>query len=457
MSRKLESGRKLRATSQVLVLLMLSALVACDDSSSGSISASTSHSSNPLATDDQALLDSRLVEFSNSHPFSSEREYLMSTYINGHGGAPGVEALARLDLAIDELVHGAIAMSLNSNPQRPRVHWLGAGPRDWFDLSVPGSRWAFDNPDNAYRTVPINSSGTYVIHGQRTGDGPTDMTFSLINDPVTQGTEAFLDGKTIAVEEGGGYRVTIDAEPAGERPNHMQSTDATKLLFIRSNLGDWTEEEHDEIRVEYLGQPADELTDEEIAERASEFLVKAGAVYGGGLLGVLTYGQPVNALPAPGKAAAAGALLSQTNSFGHFQIQDDECLLITLDPGGAEYFIVPVTDPWMVGIDPARQTSLNQSQAVPDRDGRYTFVVSLKDPGVHNWLDAAGLHEGTMMVRWQRLPADGGTPALESQKLKLSELASVLPEGTVMLDAEEREQQLAERRKAYIKRFREPE
>lgn len=32
--------------------------------------------------------------------------------------------------------------------------------------------------------------------------------------------------------------------------------------------------------------------------------------------------------------AAAGALLSQTNSLGHFQIQGDKCLLITPEAGG---------------------------------------------------------------------------------------------------------------------------
>jgi hypothetical protein len=444
-----------RRTAYVIALILFAFIAACDNSSNGIAAVSATQSPNPLATNDQELLDGRLAAFSSAHPFSAEREFVRMSYLDGYGETPSDEAISRLDIAVDELVHGAMAVSLNSNGQRPRVHWLGAGTRDWFGVNVPGSRWAFDNPDNAYRTIPIDPAGAYVIRGQRTGDGPADMTFSLINDPVTQGTEAFLDGKALVVGEDGSYSITVDGEPAGQRVNHIQTTAAAQLLFIRSNLGDWANEEHDELHVEYLGEAAEELSDEEVAARTTAFLHKAGPIYGLALLGAKTRGQPANTFPAPSAVSTPGALVSQANSFGHFRIRDDECLLVTLDPGGAGYFIVPVTDPWMVGVDPSRQTSLNQSQAVADVDGRYTFVVSLQDPGVHNWVDAAGLHEGTMMIRWQRLPAGGGTPALEVQLLNLSELDAALPAGTLMLNAAEREEQLSARRADYLRRFEE--
>ncbi len=439
-----------RLTAPCLVLLAFS-ISACN-----SAGVHSSAADNSLANDAQALLDARLLEIRQAYPFAVERGVLKTAYLGAHGLLASTEARSRLDNAIDELVNGGIAMSLNSNPTVPRVHWLASGPHHWFGLDMPGSRWAFDNPDNAYRTVPISADASYVIHGHRFGNGPADVSFSLINDPVTQGTEAFLDGKQLAIDANGDYRITIDSEPANGRPNHLQSTDATQLLFIRSNLGDWSTDAHDSLKVEYLGEPGAELSDEEVARRTSNFLLKAAPVYGTALLGLKTMAKPANSFPQPSMVATPGALVTQANSFGHFRIADDECLLITLEPGGAEYFIVPVTDPWMVGVDPGRQTSLNQAQALPDADGRYSFVVSLSDPGVYNWLDAAGLHEGTLMIRWQRLPENGGHPALETRLLKLDELNSALPSSTPMISPETRRQQLQNRRSTYDSRFAVP-
>jgi hypothetical protein len=442
-------------TARALIALAACLVISCSDPAITDTPPEFGAGVNPLATLEQAELDARIIAVKDAHAFTVERALLRSQFQLGHGLVASDEALTRLDNAIDELVGGAIAMSLNSNGLQPRVHWLASARHRWFDLDMPGSRWAFDNPDNAYRTVPIDPDAHYVLHGRRSGDGPSDMTFSLINDAVTQGTDAFLDGKRLALRADGRYEITIDPEPANDRTNHLQSTAQTVQLFIRSNLGDWTAEDHDALRVELLDAPGEALSDADVAARASTFLLKAGPVYGLALLGLKTMAHPVNTLPAPSAVSTPGALVTQANSFGHFRIDDDEGLLITLDPGGADYFVVPVTDPWMVGVDPGRQTSLNQDQAVADADGRYTFVVSLQDPGIHNWLDAAGLHEGTLMVRWQRLADDGGTPAIDARLIRLADLPRLLP-GTPVLSNAQREQQLRERRTAYQRRFRVP-
>jgi len=60
---------------------------------------------------------------------------------------------------------------------------------------------------------------------------------------------------------------------------------------------------------------------------------------------------------------------------------------------------------WLCSLDYLHHTaSLNLSQAKPDPDGTLPLVVAPKDPGVANWLDTTGLHEGTLFVRWQKLP-----------------------------------------------------
>lgn len=410
-----------------------------------------------LQTDDQRMLDSRLVEIAENNDFTFERAWVLTMFLAGHGWPVSDEAGARLANAIDELVGGAIAEAVNGNPARPRVYWLGAESHSAFGLDVPGTRWAYDNPDNVYRTIPIDPEGAYVVHGRRQGNGPADMSFSLIDDTVTQSTLAYLDGKTLRIDPEGYYDITIDPDPADGRPNHVQNTAGAVQLFIRSNLGDWASEEHDELSVERLdleSDSADELSDDDIVAQVSSFLLKGAPVYGLGLLGFKTMVTPVNTFPAPSSTQTPGALITQANSIGHFRIADDEALVITFDPGGADYWIVPVTDPWMLGIDPGgHQSSLNRSQAVADADGRYTFVVAKNDPGVHNWLDTVGLNEGTMMARWQRLPEDGGNPAITAQLVEFDDLPALLPADTVYVTEIERCQALAERQAAYERRF----
>lgn len=110
----------------------------------------------------------------------------------------------------------------------------------------------------------------------------------------------------------------------------------------------------------------------------------------------------------------------------------------------------------MITTDPTSQVSPDSKQAVPNANGTYTFVISLEDPGVYNWLSTTGLFEGTIMVHWQSLPTSSsssasstGSPAIEAQVVPLSELRSVLPSQTRYVTAEERTSFLIERAEAY--------
>jgi hypothetical protein len=117
---------------------------------------------------------------------------------------------------------------------------------------------------------------------------------------------------------------------------------------------------------------------------------------------------------------------------GHFKVADDEALVVNLRTGGAEYFIVPITNWWGTTNDVnTRTASMNKAQSVADTDGTYTFVISAKDPGVHNWVDPCDMHEGILTLRWAEFP--GGVPATTlgatSKVVKLADLKSELPAG----------------------------
>src|SRR3546814_17403376 len=67
------------------------------------------------------------------------------------------------------------------------------------------------------------------------------------------------------------------------------------------------------------------------------------------------------------------------------------------------------------------QSSLNDVQAVVDRDGVFRAVISARDPGVHNWLDTYGYPPGAFQGRWVDTDAK---PTPTTHKVKLDQVCS---------------------------------
>lgn len=424
----------------------------------GHAAPSASHEPSPLATDAQRQLDNKAIEINKLAVFPLAKLSAKSAYRLARGRPTSPEAEARLDNAINELTFSAIQKAVNGDPLYPKVYWVNAPAHTWFDLKVPGGRYSYDNPDNIYRTIPIDGTSRYVIRGQRHGSGPTDVTFSLISNVNSQNTIQVLAGPDLVVDADGRFTITVDPDPARGRVNHIQTNSSAKQLFIRNNLGDWNSETPDSLSVERVGlQPnrpprSDVLTGLEAWSNLQQSIL----FYGVGALGLKTHVNPVNTLSNPSSSQTLGTLVTQASSFGHFRIGDDEALIVTLRSGGAGYFVVPVTDPWLVSVDPVRhQTSLNNRQSVVNADGSYTFVIAPRDPGVHNWLDTVGQHEGTIMVRWQNLPkqaVDGG-PQVNIRRVKWAELPTILPHDTRHVSPAERSAQIAQRIAGFERRI----
>jgi hypothetical protein len=81
-------------------------------------------------------------------------------------------------------------------------------------------------------------------------------------------------------------------------------------------------------------------------------------------------------------------------------------------------------------------------------------VISLRDPGIHNWVDTVGLHSGWFLLRWQGLPAGATAAGLvrDCRLVKLAELPQQLPAGCPTVDLAQRRQQIASRAGQYTLR-----
>ena len=319
---------------------------------------------------------------------------------------------------------------------------------------MPTGQFALDNPDVAYRTIAVDPQSSYVIYGRRHTPGPADVSFSLLRANGT--TAVNLPYTALQIAPDGTYTVTLDPQPAGGRLNHIQTTSTSDLLIIRNNFNDRGRQIADTLSISRVAGPAAPapLPEDQLATQVAALLEPAAK----GLLGYAS-AIPVNTFAEPG--AGNATLTTQLNVSGHFLLADTQALVFTVNTGGAAYFTAPVYDVFTANVDPVHHTSiLNNGEAVPNADGTFTFVLSPQDPGVYNWLDTGGLHEGLLFFRWQRIPGTvpaSGAPALNARLVSLADLPAVLTaDGSAAgggVTPAQRAQQLADRAAAFAEHY----
>jgi hypothetical protein len=363
---------------------------------------------------------------------------------------PGPEMRAAFDSKFPEVVFGAIIWSLNTDKERPAVVTISRVPHTLDGRRIPGSRWGIDNPDSVYRVIPIDGAARYVIRGRVPKPRLTENYFTLWTDKMA--TVDVLDGKSLHVDSQGRFEIFVDSAEKGSRADHVRSSPAAKEFYIRDVIMDWSRERINELSVERLGDaPArpprtiDERVDAAIAmlrlniDNTMRWNRQA-------------LDKPANAFDFTIDRDTDGALRNQIYVMGHFRLHDDEALIVDVGLGGADYFLAPITNQWGTTNDiQHRIASLNLNQSVRNPDGTLTYVVSRRDPGVHNWLDPCDMPEGILTLRWAEFA--GGRPGegfgARGRVVKLGSLKSELPAGTAWITASDREKQLAARAASY--------
>ena len=269
------------------------------------------------------------------------------------------------------------------------------------------------------------------------------------------GTEGLLNGHDLVTAADGSFVVTVDADPAGGRPNHVQSTPQAHEFYIRDVMLDWGTDDPNWLEIVRLGPSSTApLTDDEQAHRTAAYMHKF-ADFSHNLSKGMTGGRP-NRFHLAYSADKGGALRNQVYVGGHFQLDDHDAFVIDVNDGGARYFTVPISNVWgtTMGIRD-RLGSLNKAQSEPNADGTWTYVIANTDPGVHNWVDPCGLTAGILTLRMAEFPDQRPHDGLSAsgRVVKLADLESVLPSGTRQVTPDERAAQLADRVAAYDRRL----
>ena len=395
---------------------------------------------NPLATADQRDLERLAIRIYNTPELAAARARTALLWLSRCGFRPTEEAMASFDEAVAEFVFHCALNAANSDAGRPRILKVEGEPHHWFGMDVPGARRGGNNADNAYRIMPVDGHGRFELIGLRSEHPPADVTFTLVANTAMSKTIQTMEWRDVVVDEDGLFRLTIDPDPADGRLNHLQSRQDARYIFIRDCLTDWTLQRANRLAARRLDPSHEQPDFDELVVRAAAYADDDAPYYWDMCMGQ-SYGFPVNAVPPVRNAGAFGGLVSQSGSTGHYRIADDEVFVITVTQGNAPYMSFMAHDPWWRTLSFAPRTaSLNNAQIIPDEDGAVTFVVAPVDPGIHNWIDTGGVHEGIFYFRWQGLPPNDIDPPVirDFRLVKRDGMAKALPTGVARITPAER-------------------
>jgi hypothetical protein len=367
-----------------------------------------------------------------------------------------------LDAAIGLWSTSMIFSEVSAYQAEPAFIWATDNtPRSWFGHDLPGAGIAGDNPDFVYRRLTVDGDAEFEIMGRLDlAYRPVEMTMEAMRGNV--GPMALKDqsrqhadmgnqigvikGRDLALEKDGSFRIKLGGRAAG--PNHLPMEHGEVTILVRDVLGDWNQRPAAlEIRrtggAELIARSVDEMKRAVIAKLPT--YVRFWSDFHTTWLGGLAPNAFAGPVPRDGGWGFIAGL--------RFDLAPDQGLLVRTIAGSAAYTGFQLTDPWMMTADARKhQASINISQARPDEDGGYTYVISAEDPGVANWLDTAGLHSGFALLRWQAMSGHTeGVSLLKDFRVINSVEATTLP-GVPHTSKEERLAEITDRARLYAMR-----
>ncbi len=259
----------------------------------------------------------------------------------------------------------------------------------------PFTKMGLDNPDTLYFGTRVQADRDYVVTGRR--GTTTDLSFQLLGgeytDDYVPASQAAFDDRELEIAADGSFEW------------HVRPT-STGQLVIREVYGDWSAQRGTLTisRLDTAGTAPPPLTRQTIEKRyatAAKQLVNRVKTW-------LQFPQwfylniPVNTMVAP--RLTPGGLATQYSSAGHFDLRPDQALVITIPVSDAPYLGFQLGSMWYISLDYINhQTSLNNTQAQADPDGKVRIVVADQNPGVTNWVETLGHRRGFLQFRWQRV------------------------------------------------------
>jgi len=277
----------------------------------------------------------------------------------------------------------------------------------------PYAKMGLDNPDTLYWGASVRADHEYVVTGRR---GTTcDLSFQVLagnyTDANVPGNVTAFDDRALHIADDGTFEVRFGPGPTDPDAGYYHLEPGSSQLVVREVYSDWTQRRGTLRidRLDTLGTPAAPPDHDDVVrryERAGRALVSRVKTW-------LQFPQwfylqlPVNTVTAPRRTP--GGLDTQYSSVGHYELRDDQAMILTVPVGDTPYLGFQLGSLWYISLDyTGHQTSLNNTQAQADPDGKVRIVVSERNPGVANWVETVGHDRGILQFRWQRLDREPG-------------------------------------------------
>ncbi len=308
------------------------------------------------------------------------------------------------------ITEGALTF-VHADPARPLfVPWTTAD-----------RRWADNGRDSAYWFAPVDGTHRYRVHGRRRGECYLSVTVYAGSPGHPEGVALNVNHVALGVGPGDDYEVMI--EPPAD----------ACYVIVRQYFLDPTLDEPATMHIEVVGGDGPRIPDE--AAIAARWRVAADFVYAmtkppAPAPNVSYASQVVNEIGAPAgwKSAEGGGrgTPDQTYALGRYRLADDEALVMDLRVPACTYASAVLWNRFGQSIDTrVHRATINHTQMTPRADGTARIVVAHSDPGVPDWLDAAGRTQGT--VFWRFLLAEEQPTPIRSRVVPLADVAMLAP------------------------------
>ncbi|KTE06376.1 DUF1214 domain-containing protein [Sphingopyxis sp. H115] len=263
-----------------------------------------------------------------------------------------------------------------------------------------------DNPDNIYMNATVSGARSYRIRGAR-GTVPILSFGTKANRYAVDGTMAStgeLDAADMAFAPDGSFEIIVSRERA--EGNWLPLAEDSSMLLVRQTFLDRANEVQASVTIEAIDGPAhppplspDGL--EAALERVTGFVAGTARTF-------VQWAEDfradqMNKLATVDQARffRAGGDPTIFYLHGWWQLGRGEALRIDTRIPQCSFWNFQLDNVWMESLDYRHhRIHVNGNSAELNDDGTLTLIVAARDPGFGNWIDTAGHHQGTMLLRW---------------------------------------------------------
>jgi len=330
----------------------------------------------------------------------------------------------------------------HADPRRPRFQRQN-------DLVT---QWGGPNADNVYRHARVEPGRRYRVRGHMHSceEFILAVRAGFMHLP-TWGTLFEITATELGIAEGEDFDFEVGDGTAVPLPPGALS------VSIREYYWDWREAEPATFTIECLDDGGAPAPRRDLPSTAAQ--LREGV---DGVVHSLEYWNTyLREEAAKGTANAFGPVFALAKgldaarySFCFWDLGPDDALVVEVEVPPARYWSLQLYEiPWFELVDVTEHlVSLNHAQARVDDDGVVRLVLSHRDPGVANWLDAADRRTGLFTFRafW----TSGEVALPRARVLPLDEVATALPAQSPTITPAERAATMAQRRRHLAWRFR---